>query len=90
MPAGPQATRASVKWRSKFNVNALRRNEHSGRIGFIMDTRNLRYVKIGRAAIGANFWGPLQSALWQLVHSRWGHLLLGGLRLVGWRLGKRI
>jgi len=26
----------------------------------------------------------------EVVHSRWGHLLLGGLRLVGWRLGKRI
>jgi hypothetical protein len=25
IPAGPQATRASVKWRSKFNVNAITR-----------------------------------------------------------------
>src|SRR5580704_9618436 len=30
-----------------------------GRIGLMMNTRNFRYVTIGRAAVGANSWGAV-------------------------------
>src|SRR5580693_8806010 len=87
MPAGPQATRASVKWRSKFNVNATR-GQRLGENGFMANTRTLRYVTVGRVAVGANSWGAAAIGALAVGAFAAGALAIGSLAIGRLAVGK--